>query len=759
MSQSSSADAAAAGAAPARRGAGSAPVSRNWRVACRLIVIVTIPTVLGLALAGLRVADSTHTAAVYRQVGRLAVLGRQADGLAQAMEDERSDTAAFIAAGRTAAGLLGLHRQYAITDGRAAAVRRLLRQPGRRYPVQARASAATALASIAELPGLRRHAAQRQAAAQAVINGYSAAIAGLFPVSDGIADLSGNSALNTSVRALGSLSRMMDQAAQQQAILRVALAAGRFGPGALTALTTAQAQQATDLASFRSSATSEESRALSGTLAGPQAGQAQAVERRAMAAGTGPLDLGAQASQQSWAGMSDTVGWMGHADQQLAEWITAYAQSLRRNAEQSAIFTGGAGLAALALVLLVTAIIARSLVRPRGFDRVPGGAVRLAGEGARQAAGVGAMSAGFFLRSHSLLDRLLGLIDSLELTEDDPERLASLFQLDQLATRMRRTSDSALILAGYEVSCLSTEPFPIVDLLRAAVSETEQYDRIILDVPQAASVSGGAAADTVHLLAELLENATTFSPRWTQVAMSGHAAPAGGWLISIADDGMGMPEEQLRQLNSQLAHPPLADAADAAHIGLFTVAHLAARHGIAVTLARAPDGGTTAAVHLPAGLIAAGTQPGWPGPAREALPDRAAPRQPLAGPDPGTREAAALTLSAPVPSAGVTDAEADGALPIFQAVESRHFAALGRDLPRPGDPQPGLPAAGGPASSGLPQRVPQASHVRAAAADPATWQATAAEVAQRTRGSLASFQRGSRRARADRGTQQPGQDG
>ncbi len=796
MSQSSSADAAPPGALADQRGADSAPAPRNRRVAFRLMALVAIPTVLGLALTGLRVADATRSAAAYSQVGRLAMLGGQVTALAQAMEDERSAAAAFIADGRPGAGLLALHRQYAITDRRAARVRRLILQLGHGYPAQTRASAATVLVSIAELPGLRRDAAQSQASALTVINGYSAATAGLFPVNDGIADLSGNSALITSVRALGSLSRMMDQASQQQAILRVALAEGRFGPGALTALTTAQARQASDLASFRNWATPEESWALTDTLAGPQAGQARAVEQRATAVGNGALALGAGASQQWWGGMSYTVGWMGQAGQQLAEWITGYTQALQRSAMRSAIITGGAGLAALALVLLATMIIARSVVRRlRRLEE----AVRLAGEEAELRASVSAISASFFRRSHSLLERLLRLIDSSELNEDDPERLASLFQMDHLATRMRRNADSALVLAGHETPRPSTEPFPLVDVLRAAVSEIEQYDRVILNIQPGVSVSGSAGADTVHLLAELLENATTFSPKTARVIVSRHIARGGGSLIDITDGGTGMPEEQLRQLNWQLAHPPLADAAVARPLGLFAVAHLAARHGITVTLGMAPDGGTTAEVYLPAALISPDAKPGGRlGQAGEALRNGAgegaaaraaaadlpfsalrfaAGPQPPLEPETDTPEAVSLTLSAPVPSPApgtvivpeTVGAEPGGVLPIFESVESGYFRTMGRGLPRPIDPQAGQPtpagqpAVDGAASTGLPQRIPPASHVRDAAVDHETRPATAAETAEITRGRLASFQRGSRRARVaarmDRGARQPGQDG
>ena len=363
MTQSRSADAVPSGALATQRTTGPALALRNWRVARQLIVLVAIPAVLILALTGLRVTDTTRSAATYGQVARLAALGQQVAGLAQAMTDERSGTAVFISGGQPAAGLPALHRRYAITDGRAASVRRLVAQLGPGYPAQTRAGAAQVLASIAKLPGLRRQAAQSQTSALAVMTGYSAAISGLFPFNDGIADSSGNATLITSVRALGSLSRTIDYASQQQAILDVALTEGRFGPGALTALTTLQAQQASALASFRNSATPEESSALTEVLASPLARHAQAVEQRAAVAGNGVLALGPQASQQWSAGMSYTVGWMGHAEQQLTEWIKADAQALQRSAMRSALIAGGAGLGALALVLLGTIFAARSMVR------------------------------------------------------------------------------------------------------------------------------------------------------------------------------------------------------------------------------------------------------------------------------------------------------------------------------------------------------------------------------------------------------------
>jgi signal transduction histidine kinase len=775
MSQSSPADAVPPGALPTQRAAGPALAPRKRWVVWQLIVLVAIPAVLGLALTGIRVTNAVRSAEAYRLAGRLAVLGQQVNGLAQAMEDERSGTAAFISGGRPAAAVQALHRQYEITDGRAAGVRRLILQPGREYPAQVRARAASVLASIAKLPSLRRRAAQGPVSALAVIDGYSAATSGLFPVSDGIADASGNSTLIGSVRALGSLSRMTDQAAQQQAMLRVALAEGRFGPGALTALLTAQARQASDLVSFRNSASPEESWALTKTLAGPLARQAQAVEQHATAAGTGTLALGTQASQRWWAGMSYTVGWMHHAEQQLTGWITSYAQAMQRRAMRTAMITGGAALAVLALVVLVTTIVARSMVRR--LRRLEAAALDAAG--ARAPAEVptpgSAISASFLHRSHSLLERLLRLIDSAELSEPDPERLASLFEMDHLATRVWRNADSALALTGQQAQRRSAGPLSLLDVLRAAVSEIEQYDRVILNVQPGVLVSGSAATDTAHLLAELLENATRFSPGTALVIVSGQTARGGGSFIKISDSGTGMPEEQLRKLNWQLAHAPLAgeaggaglpadaDAAAGRAVGLFAVAHLAARHGITVTLRTPPDGGTTAEVFLPAALVSLDAKPaGWSRPNGEALPAGSGeeagvaelpfsalrfasgpepPLEPSLEPEPElelhTREGLSLMLTAPAPSPSpeacfdvtVPDAvcaDPDGVLPIFESVESGRFLAGAHGVAV--DEKPRL-----------------------------------AESAEITRSKLASFQRGSRRARAaaqmGRGAQQPERDG
>ena len=389
----------------------------------------------------------------------------------------------------------------------------------------------------------------------------------------------------------------------------------------------------------------------------------------------------------------------------------------------------------------------------------------MAGEEARLRDSADVVVASFFRRSHPLHDRLLRLIDSMELSEGDPELLARLFQMDNLATRMRRHSDTALVLAGHESPRRWTEPVPLVDVLRAAASEIEQYDQIAIDVQSDVVVSDEAAVDIVHLLAELLENAAAFSPESAQVSVSGFADSDGEALIAITDEGPGLPDDYLGWLNWQLAHPTPADATVVRQSGLFAVAHLAARHGISVVLTRPPDGGTTAQVRLPADMVATGAQP-WNGasqleathgrnngapavvadphhPAPEltagqfAAEDSAADADGPAAPDEAVPGDAALTLAAPVPAPAPADSPApSGPLPIFDSVQSQYAQP------------PGPAQASATDQAGLPRRIARASPLAAAPADREPPPAPSPESARAGHRRLASFQQGSRRARA-----------
>ncbi|MFJ8585147.1 nitrate- and nitrite sensing domain-containing protein [Streptomyces sp. NPDC093595] len=217
------------------------------------------------------------------------------------------------------------------------------------------------------------------------------------------------------------------------------------------------------------------------------------------------------------------------------------------------------------------------------------------------------------LRTLGLVERQLAVIEKLEEREQDPERLATLFRLDHMATVMRRHSENLLVLAGHEHNHAHQGPVPLVDVLRAAVSEIERYERVtIQSLPPHSYVAGFAADDLSHLLAELLENATSFSPPETKVQLSGWLLESGEVMLSVQDEGIGMTGSRLAELNARLADPD-PDGQDPAGeegegLGLRVAALLAARHGVRVQLREQKQGGVTAVVVLPPALLPSAPQ-------------------------------------------------------------------------------------------------------------------------------------------------------
>ncbi|MFH9292858.1 nitrate- and nitrite sensing domain-containing protein [Streptomyces sp. NPDC017520] len=248
----------------------------------------------------------------------------------------------------------------------------------------------------------------------------------------------------------------------------------------------------------------------------------------------------------------------------------------------------------------------------RAFDQVHREAVRLAAEQAMLRGNVNAIFTNLSRRNQSLIEGQLTLITDLENHEADPDQLESLFKLDHLATRMRRNGENLLVLAGEEPGRRWNQPVPLVDVLRAASSEVESYERIQLTGVPESEIHGQAVTDLVHLLAELLENATTFSSPQTKVKVTATRLPDGRVMVEIHDKGIGLTAEDFADINHKLANPPTVDAAVSQRMGLFVVGRLADRHGIRVQLR--PSGeqaGTTSLVMLPDAIThGGGGEPG-----------------------------------------------------------------------------------------------------------------------------------------------------
>ncbi|MGA5523123.1 nitrate- and nitrite sensing domain-containing protein [Streptomyces pseudogriseolus] len=228
---------------------------------------------------------------------------------------------------------------------------------------------------------------------------------------------------------------------------------------------------------------------------------------------------------------------------------------------------------------------------------------------------IGSTFVNLALRTLGLVERQLGVIEGLEEREDDPDRLATLFKLDHFATVMRRHSENLLVLAGTEHGRHTAGPVPLVDVVRAAVSEIERYERVrIAALPPHAHIAGFAADDLSHLLAELMENATAFSPPDMPVEVSGWLLENGEVMLSVQDEGIGMAEDRLERLNTRLtefdpdaAYDAEAESDDGLGLGLYVVARLAHRHGVRVQLRKQKQGGIAAVVVLPDPLLAPAT--------------------------------------------------------------------------------------------------------------------------------------------------------
>ncbi len=201
-------------------------------------------------------------------------------------------------------------------------------------------------------------------------------------------------------------------------------------------------------------------------------------------------------------------------------------------------------------------------------------------------------------RNQSLLHRQLRIIDTLEQQASSPAALAELFTLDHLTTRMRRHAESLTILSGITQGRSWAGPVPVIDVMRAAAAEVEDYTRVAVVSDSDEAVAASAVTDMIHLLAELIENATLFSPSSTRVEVRAERV-ANGFAIEVEDRGLGIPPDQLLALNAQLASPPDFDLADADRLGLFVASRLAARHGVHVSLTSSPYRGIKAVVVLP----------------------------------------------------------------------------------------------------------------------------------------------------------------
>jgi signal transduction histidine kinase len=466
----------------------------------------------------------------------------------------------------------------------------------------------------------------------------------------------GGGQLTPRLTALNAIATAKAQIAQQITYMLVAAEQGTIRTNDLNEIQAAVARHDSAIATFNSVATPEEIQRLNDTLVGPAVDQTKQNRQLILVRGENGRNLGRSPDTVVQAGTS-TLGMYRTIETGELNDLRDSISALRNDQQEATLRDAAIVLAVLLLAVLLALMVARSLLKPlrvlrsnaldvaysrlpqtvrriladpdpvaasknavepvpvftreetgqlaRSFDAVQEQAVLMATEQALLRDNINSIFVNLSRRSQALVERQLSLIDRLEQDEQDPDQLASLFELDHLATRMRRNSESLLVLSGTGLSRQLSRPVPASDVVGAAVSEVEHYARIEVASAPDVAVQGRAVSDLVHVIAELLDNATFFSPADKKVIVRMAMTRKKELAIQITDQGVGMSEDEIAATNARLADPPDLDVAVTRRMGLYVVARLAKRHNINVRLRDNEDieGGLIARINVPADLV------------------------------------------------------------------------------------------------------------------------------------------------------------
>ena len=619
----------------------------------RIFLLILVPV---LSLIGLYIFATSITAGNALNLARANTL-RNATGVPagiflSALDTERPLAMVYLSS-PTGANLAVLEAQESKTSGAVATARAALTASATQSNASAAEKAAikTLLADAAGLPALRSQIAAQIITRTRAFNDYNNIVADGYTVLDKTILQQTSAPVVTQSLDLVRMGKSGEMLLREEALLVSDLAARSFPAS--------DRQQFTELVGARRTLYSEtlpeltpEYRAYYLKDINPKALAAvTAMENSAVSAtsAASPPPVDPLAWQQAVGGVS--VG-LSNAGTQASALITANARATARTSDLRLFLAGGLGLLAVLLSIIVSVWIGRGLVRElaalrqsalelanvrlpsvvrrlaagedvdlpaeapdipaskfdeigqvrQAFASVQQTAVEAAVGQARLRRGISDIFRNLARRSQSLLHRQLTLLDAMERRAGEPDQLADLFRIDHLTTRMRRHAESLIILSGDAPARGWRNPVPLVDVLRAAVAEVEDYTRIKVSSTTQAALAGPAVGDVIHMIAELAENAAIFSPPNTPVLISGDIVGR-GFAVEIEDRGLGLSDEKLAEINDRLANPPAFDLSGSDQLGLFVASQLARRHDIKISLRASPYGGTTAIVLIPVGLV------------------------------------------------------------------------------------------------------------------------------------------------------------
>ena len=632
---------------PPARDPGRSIGLRNWRVRSKLIAVLVIPAVAFLVLASFGIGSLVGNAQAFEEGRSLAELGRQVTALVHELQSRTRPQRRLHRQRRQGVGKALSEQQPRVNQAVAAyreAEAPLYDDLGDR--MQGKFDAVRA--GLDDLAALRESARSSSLTGRAIAAEYSRIIDRLLDVNADIAAPGGDEDLSQSVRSFNDLSRAKEVTSQVRGILYALAFQEDFEFGGFQDFSGLLAQQQAAFEEFQADANDEQRSLFADIVQGQAVLQVNRIQQDVVRSQSGEeIDAG------QWLAASTTnMELLRSVESRLLEGVIGQSGDLSSSAQRDALRNALLIAAILGIALLALLLVARSMAQPlqrlragaieiaqhrlpdavqrlrttergdldvqvepiginskdeigqvaQAVDDIQEVAVRLATEQAGLRRSIGDMFTNLARRSQTLIDRQLELIDDLERNETDPETLEHLFRLDHLATRMRRNAEDLIVLSGADPGRHWVQQMTVVDVVRAAAAEVEEYQRVELLPLADLEVAGHVAVDVIHLLAELIENATAFSPPNTKVQIAGQAVPH-GYVIEVEDRGLGMSDEELIQANERLANPPEIDFALSRVLGLYVVGRLSQRHGIKVQLRHSWYGGVTALTLLPNSLL------------------------------------------------------------------------------------------------------------------------------------------------------------
>ncbi|WP_330274099.1 nitrate- and nitrite sensing domain-containing protein [Lentzea sp. NBC_00516] len=636
---------------------------RNWRLPVKLGVVLLVPVAVAVGAGALQISGYVDKSDSYVQMQGLVRLRADLAPLISSVQQERTLAAQSATSG---SGVGAYQNQIRATDNAASTVRRRVERTEGVSDV-AKQRFLELGGQLETLKNLREKVSQGGDGGDPSggTTGYTAIVKSLLDFEQALVSQFNDNAISGTAQALHNMVIAQEQISLQHALVLAGIGRGKLLGPEVRALEQSDIRLQDRLSDFQAIGTTEQRRAYDQTVTGAPVALRNAFVERALTQPEGTPPPATRPGQpkppqefgiavDDWNKSSGTTArLMEQVGRELQDELANTAASLQDDTSNKA---GAAAVILLAMLLIAGTlgfVIGRYLLRSlselrrsaldvahhhlpevvaairadrkpdteiepvpvhsseefgqlaRAFDAVHEQAVRSAVEQSSLRSGMKNIFVNLSRRSQGLVERQLKLMEELERHEENPEQLANLFKLDHLATRMRRNNENLMVLSGTDMARRFSQPVPLADVLRAAASEIEHYQRVVVKSTPSVEIVGYAASDLVRLIAELLDNATAFSAPTTQVMIGSRIDQQGAVLVEVADQGIGMGPAELTEANERLSSGTEDDVPVSRQMGLFVVGRLAGRHGITVRLRGAGEGreGLRAFVLVPSELV------------------------------------------------------------------------------------------------------------------------------------------------------------